>query len=245
MGIKNIFSRLCCKNRHARASGHPESTLLWIPACAGMTYMLILTAMIFSVVFLLNICGIFFEPTGAYAETVPLDKKEMGSFKEADKNMEKCFVNVSNLNSQLKDQAKMLYIKSQEARDMKYELSNTRDIIDGLNKERMELKNKNEVLQEKVNSLEKTGKQERAGFYQELGAAYGSAGNFEKAIEAYNRSLQCASDNTRIYYYLGLLYKQHLDDSRKAIYNFKKYLEYNPGAADKEEVEYLIKFMSE
>jgi tetratricopeptide (TPR) repeat protein len=171
-------------------------------------------------------------------------QKEMDSLKETNKNMKQYLVNVSNLNSRLEDQAKMLYIKSLEVQDMKNQLSNTREIIDGLNKERIDLKKKNEALQEKIDSLEETLKNERAGFYQELGGAYAGSGNFKKAIEAYNRSLHYAPDNTRAYYYLGLLYKHHLDDSQKAVDNFKNYLKYNPEAKDKEEVEYFINMMS-
>ena len=193
-----------------------------------MAYMLILTVVVFSFFSQPNIC--------ARAQDVPAKAKDGAS--------EKDLVNVNNLNSQLQEQAKMLHIKSQEAQDMKNELRNTRQIIDGLNNERIDLKKENQTLQEKVDSLEETLKNERSGFYQELGAAYAGSGNFEKAIEAYNRSLQYAPDNTRVYYYLGLLYKHHLDESQKAVDNFKKYLKYNPEAKDKDEVEYFIKMMS-
>ncbi len=171
--------------------------------------------------------------------------KEIYSLKEENKRLEKELAAANNLNNRLEAEAKKLYIQAQDVKDVKQELKNAEVIIDGLNKERMGFKKENELLQKENNSRAVSLKKERAGFYQELGAAYGSAGNFEKAIEAYNRSLESSPDNTRIYYYLGLLYKQHLDDSRKAVYNFKKYLEYNPGAEDKEEVEYLIKFMSD
>ncbi len=170
--------------------------------------------------------------------------EEIYSLKEENKRLEKELNNANNLNNRLEAEAKKLYIQSQAVKDVKQELKNSEFIIDGLNKERLDLKKENESLRKENNSRAALLKKERAGFYQELGAAYGSAGNFEKAIEAYNRSLQSAPDNARIYYYLGLLYEQHLDDSRKAVYNFKKYLECNPGAADKEEVEYLIKFLS-
>ncbi len=170
--------------------------------------------------------------------------EEIYSLKEENKRLEKELNKANNLNNQLETEAKKLYIQSQAVKDVKQELKNSELIIDGLNKERMDLKKENESLREENNSRAASQKKDSARLYQELGAAYGSAGNFDKAIEAYNRSLQCAPENTRIYYYLGLLYKHHLDDSRKAIYNFKKYLEYNPGAEDKEEVEYLIKFMS-
>ena len=185
------------------------------------------------------------ENKGGKSEKKENSLKEVFALKEENKRLEKELAAANNLNNRLESEAKKLYIQAQDVKDVKQELKNSEVIIDGLNKERMGLKKENELLQKENNSQAVLLKKEKGGLYQELGAAYGSAGNFEKAIEAYNRSLQSAPDNTRIYYYLGLLYKQHLDNSRKAVYNFKKYLEYNPGAEDKEEVEYLIKFLSE
>ncbi len=202
---------------------------------------------IFFLALALNMGGDFLGAAAVYAQpdSKSVCSNEIAVLKKKNKDMESQLLKEVNLNRQLENKAKALYLESLEAQSFKKELRDAQDIIASLTKERLDFKKQNESFQEKIVSLEQTLNNERAGFYRELGAAYSGAGNFKKAIEAYNQSLKYDSVNAKVYYCLGLIYKHDLDDSRKAVENFKKYLHYEPEAQDRKEVEYFIKMLSE
>jgi Tfp pilus assembly protein PilF len=79
--------------------------------------------------------------------------------------------------------------------------------------------------------------------YEEQGAQYLKAKNYELAIEAYKNLLKSDPRNAQAHYNLGLLYRKYKNDDTLAIYHFKKYLDLNPKANDKKEVEYIIKML--
>lgn len=104
---------------------------------------------------------------------------------------------------------------------------------DKLLKEKQGLADKIETLQSDLNK-------ERAVFHYNLGVAYSQAKLYDEAIEAYEKSLSYNPDNAEAYYNLGVLYNEYRYDADKAKDDFIKYLELNPGAEDKEEVQKLI-----
>jgi len=97
-----------------------------------------------------------------------------------------------------------------------------------------------EQLRNRIAELESTLAKEKGAYYYNLAVAYSHAKFYDKAIEAYQQSITYSPNNADAYYNLGLLYENVLSDSRKAIKNYKKYLELNPKAQDKSEVEERI-----
>lgn len=113
-----------------------------------------------------------------------------------------------------------------------------------LNQENLMLKKENEESQQEIVLLQDTLKDERARLYQELGTAYTQGRLFDLAIEAYLKSLDFNPRNAQVHYNLGLLYKHSQDNTKKALYHLKKYLQFSPEAKNKKEVEYLIRLLS-
>lgn len=101
----------------------------------------------------------------------------------------------------------------------------------------------NQQLQEEKILLTETTRKKEAALYEELGAAYVHAKLYDNAIDAYTNTLNLDPKNSEVNYNLGLLYKHSQSDNKKALYHFKKYLQLNPKAKNKKEVEYLIETM--
>lgn len=102
---------------------------------------------------------------------------------------------------------------------------------------------KEKELQQRIISLECILQNERARLYQELGTAYVQAKLFNLAIGAYAKALDFNPNNAEVHYNLGLLYKHAKDNNAKSIFHLKTYLQLNPDAENKKEVEYLIKIL--
>lgn len=136
------------------------------------------------------------------------------------------------------------------------ELGETIKIVNGLKEENAKLKKAHnsslnsqslekmnqQLQQEKVLLAEATRKKE-AALYEELGAVYVQAKLYDNAIDTYVKVVKLDPKNAEVNYNLGLLYKHSQSDNKKALYHFKKYLQLNPKAKNKKEVEYLIKML--
>ncbi len=107
-------------------------------------------------------------------------------------------------------------------------------------KKKDETRKKIEILKKKIKDLEETLKKERASYHYNLGVAYTKAGLYVQAIEAYKKALEFDSKNYLACYNLGLLYEKIKKDFPHAIFYYRKYLELNPEAKDKEEISSLI-----
>ena len=94
-----------------------------------------------------------------------------------------------------------------------------------------------ESLHRKIGILENGIKNERALYHYNLGVAYVKAKFYDEAIDAYEKSLTFGPNNPDAHYNLGLLYGNVKDDRDKAVLHYQKYLELEPDADDKEEVE--------
>jgi nucleoid-associated protein YgaU len=64
--------------------------------------------------------------------------------------------------------------------------------------------------------------------------------NFHGALREYEKALRANPMAARPYYEMGVIYGDKLGDSIGAIYNFQRYLEARPDAADKEQVQTMI-----
>jgi tetratricopeptide (TPR) repeat protein len=129
---------------------------------------------------------------------------------------------INNLTNKLKEIEKGLLVKK----------NRDRPLPDG--KEKKE-------TSEKVRSLEENMARQKALYSYNLGVAYTKAKLYDEAIQSYIESLQVNMKNPEAHYNLALLYENISHDPAKAAFYYKRYLEYDPDAEDKEDVEALIK----
>jgi tetratricopeptide (TPR) repeat protein len=170
---------------------------------------------------------------------------EINELKKKNAELEKILKEVKNYNAQLENKCKELHLKNT---DLELQLKNSTGLskaVDNLNRERQILKDANQQLKDDLKKERAANSAEKAELYQDLGTAYTKAELFSLAIEAYNKALSANPGNAEVHYYLGLLYRHSKDNSAKAIYHLKKYLQFNPDASNKKDVEYIIKMLSQ
>ena len=171
-------------------------------------------------------------------------RQKVSTYKMSKEDLEKGFIaeitKLKKFNAELETKGKELYIKSLGAEEAKRNLGTSNKVVERINQGQIKLKKENEGLGQKIVSLENTLKSEKARLYDELGTAYTKAKLFDLAMRAYEESLTFNPNSAQVHYNLGLLYKHYLDNSKKAIFHLKKYLELNSHAPNKKEIEYLI-----
>jgi tetratricopeptide (TPR) repeat protein len=104
-------------------------------------------------------------------------------------------------------------------------------------------KNSLEQTDEKTNALirqiEVQKKKMFEAFYS-AGKAYTQIKRYKEAIESFQECLEINPDSASVHYNLGILYQYEYGDRMGAISHLKKYLELNPKAKDRKEVEFLL-----
>jgi len=98
---------------------------------------------------------------------------------------------------------------------------------------------------DRVKVMEETLIKERSKFYDEIARMATESKQFDKSIEYYEKALMIVPKNPTIYYNMGVVYDEYLDNPSKAIFCYTKYLELVPDAADKEKVGKWIKSCQE
>lgn len=180
------------------------------------------------------------EPDPLYNKKEDVYNKVIKALLQENEDLRAGFSKLKKLNMKLEIKAKELYLKARDSEEKKKDLINLSKAVRGLNRQQGVLKEANEKLMQRVNSLEETLQAERAGLYQELGGVYTKAKLFSRAIDAYLKSLSFRKNNAEIHYNLGLLY-QYLDNNTgESSAHFKKYLELEPNAKKRKEAEYLM-----
>jgi tetratricopeptide (TPR) repeat protein len=193
-------------------------------------------------------CGEVFCSDGQAKEQSAEGKSfiaEIAELKTKNAQLEKSLAEVKNYNIQLEAKSKELHLK---CTDMEQELKNSSGLgraVDNLNRERQILKDANRQLKEDLKKEKAENTKEKAELYLQLGTAYTKAGLFSLAIDAYNKALSINPRNAEAHYNLGLLYRHSKNNSRKAIQHLKKYLQLNPDASNRKDVEYIIKMLAE
>lgn len=153
---------------------------------------------------------------------------------------------LQDFSAALKKKAEDLYIQNQELAPAKEQAKSLASMVEYQNRERQALKKTNEQLRQDMITFENNARKEKAALNEELGTAYVQAKLYDLAINAYEKSVKLAPENAEVYYDLGLLYRHNPPGNRdKAIYNFKKYLEFNPKAKNRKEVEYFIQMLTQ
>ncbi|MDD4908675.1 MAG: tetratricopeptide repeat protein [Candidatus Omnitrophica bacterium] len=193
-------------------------------------------------------CGEVFCSDGQAKEQSAEGKSfiaEITELKTKNAQLEKSLAEAKKYNTQLEAKSKELHLK---CADLEQELKNSSGLgkaVDNLNRERQILKDANRQLKEDLKKGKTENTKEKAELYQQLGTAYTKAGLFSLAIDAYNKALSINPRNAETHYNLGLLYRHSKNNSRKAIQHLKKYLQLNPDASNRKDVEYIIKMLAE
>ncbi|HMB20149.1 MAG TPA: tetratricopeptide repeat protein, partial [Spirochaetota bacterium] len=73
-----------------------------------------------------------------------------------------------------------------------------------------------------------------------LAVVCASAGRFKRAEKLLQRVIELQNDNATAHRNLGILYDTHLENPRRAITHYKRYLAIVPGASDRNLVELWI-----
>jgi len=113
-------------------------------------------------------------------------------------------------------------------------------------KEKEELKGYKTSLEqadEKINALIRQIEAQKKKMFEAFygaGKAYTVIKRYKEAIESFQECLEINPDSAGVHYNLGILYQYEYGDRIGAISHLKKYLELNPKAKDRKEVEFLI-----
>lgn len=135
--------------------------------------------------------------------------------------------------------------KDEELQQMLERLQNAQTDIEELRRELARKKSEEAgVLREELGALQQekaaltaTLERERALFQYNLGVVYAQVGRYDEALEAYDQSVRSDPNNPDAHYNLGLLYEKVREDPEQAVRHYRRYLELNPAAKDRTEVQ--------
>jgi tetratricopeptide (TPR) repeat protein len=95
--------------------------------------------------------------------------------------------------------------------------------------------------QNKITDMENIMTKERTAFHYNLAIAYTKSRMYEEAILSYDKALALNPKDPPIYYNMGLIYDENLDQPDKAITCYQKYLELAPAdSSDRPKVQLWI-----
>lgn len=96
-----------------------------------------------------------------------------------------------------------------------------------------------------ADTLRETLQRDRGELYRELGALYTKAQLFDRAINAYQKSLEADPDHAQTHYYLGLLYQHAKNNDERAVAHLQRYLALSPTlkAKERKDIEYVINML--
>lgn len=150
-----------------------------------------------------------------------------------------------DLHSRLTDAETLLNDRANELQRLQRQLEQLhRELARAKADKRKALSSALTELNKKIALLETRLKQERSVYQYNLGVVYAQAQRYDDAIEAYQQSLELDPKNADAYYNLGLLYERIKGQPEKAAWHYRKYLELNPTADDREEVEHWIDMLT-
>ncbi|MEW6027078.1 MAG: tetratricopeptide repeat protein, partial [Planctomycetota bacterium] len=118
----------------------------------------------------------------------------------------------------------------------------TRDekVAEGIRQKETDYINRLREANERVQRMEQTLTEERSRFYGKLAEYATGSRLFEDAIEYYEKALVLTPKNAAIYYNMGIIYDENIDNPSKAIFCYSKYLELAPDAKDRDTVKKYI-----
>ncbi|MGE5307561.1 MAG: tetratricopeptide repeat protein, partial [Deltaproteobacteria bacterium] len=95
---------------------------------------------------------------------------------------------------------------------------------------------RHEVLKDKYANLP----QENATLHYNLGVLYAQNQQYERAVQEFEKVIQLKPDDIETLYNLGVIYGEHLNDRKKAVAQFKRYLALAPDDADAQRVRKFV-----
>lgn len=196
--------------------------------------------------------------------------KENSSFKELNKDLEKSLQNKKqssetmfkegyllektkkyleeklqaenkNARAALEENASLQKANKRLEEKLRAEKNDNVKLMENLKKDKSKLDKENQKIEKQSVLIVEQWRSEKALLNKELGAAYTQSKIYDKAIEAYSKSLEIEPLDAQIHYNLGLLYQRTGADKKKALFHLKRCQVLNPAAANKKDVQYLIK----
>ncbi len=179
-------------------------------------------------------------------------RKEKEGLIQAKKKLEAESVSYMVLNRQLQNEKKALGKNLQRTKEkigkVEKHLQESKQELEKLEAEsakaeimhKGQLQKETKKLEDEILLLESSVKKEKAAYYYNLAVAYARAKFYEEAVNAYEKSLGFTSNDPDTHYNLGLLYESIRENPAKALLHYRKYLELEPNAKDKQEVQAWI-----
>lgn len=140
------------------------------------------------------------------------------------------------LKDKLADVALMNVNLETKIADMKEVVKKKQELVNNLH----DIAKKNKIVTHQLKQIEESVKKETLKFHYNLAVMYDRSGDYQNACKEYLESLKVASNDTDTHYNLAIIYDDHLDDKKKAIEHYQKYLELCPTSEDAKKVEYWI-----
>lgn len=120
--------------------------------------------------------------------------------------------------------------------DMKKIVKKKQELANNLH----DIAKRNKIVTHKLKQIENKVKKETLKFHYNLAVMYDRNGDYKNACKEYLESLKVASNDADTHYNLAIVYDDHLNDKKKAIEHYQKYLELCPTSGDAKKVEYWI-----
>ena len=89
-----------------------------------------------------------------------------------------------------------------------------------------------------------TEKAELFKSFYEVGTTYTASRKYKQAVSSFEQCLKINPEDANVHYNLGVLYEYEYGDRKGAIYHLKKYIELNPQAKDRKEIEFLLDLLN-
>jgi chromosome segregation ATPase len=151
---------------------------------------------------------------------------------------------VKELEQSLKDKDKEKEKEKEELKGYKEkELSDLKNSLASQEKLLVNYKTDLGQADEKINVLIRQIEAQKKKMFEAFygaGKAYTQFKRYKEAIESFQECLEINPDSAGVHYNLGILYQYEYGDRMGAISHLKRYLELNPKAKDRKEVEFLL-----
>lgn len=171
------------------------------------------------------------EIRGLKKENEELKRQNRNLKDEIDTILEKYQAKIKQA-EQLKNEISLSNLKTEE---LKRQISSRRKVIkasegvtrglrykvQGLERQKRKLQLEKEQIKEEID-------REKLKMHYNLALYYDSGGLYKEAEQEYLNALSIDSDDPEVHYNLGILYDDALNENKKAIYHYRRYLQLEP-----------------
>lgn len=92
------------------------------------------------------------------------------------------------------------------------------------------------VMEKAREKVQEMGESELRDMHYNMASVYAREGRYAAAEDAYLKALRIDPSDADVHYNLGILYDDHLDNKRRAMIHYRRYLQLNPGGTDVDKV---------